>query len=378
MSGRTVGYDNKLPDVLPAYAPLGGDAGMAEWTRTSTDLGELIALHENYVDFYPNAPSWNENDVARDSAGKRVPAWFNEGTGIQSYAVAPDAILKYAQRITPMVQQRFQPNASYLDVHSAVPPWFHVDFRAGRSGAGEFNTVWNAHRDLWSLFRRTHHGPVLGEGANHWYWSGLLDGVEAQFGVGVPGNSGMTAPLFADFDLAAIHPLQFNHGMGYLERWLPTDYEKVQHGRIPPVTILDQYRMQEIAFGHAGFIASPFQNNLAFIWQEHHLVSPVSAQYATAKVRTIEYELDGKMHSAGGAIAAGSAMDRIRVAYANGLTIYANGREAAWSPAGTGRKLPQFGWCANGPGLRADTSMRTSLKGVPIVTDYAETPTTLW
>ena len=35
---------------------------------------------------------------------------------------------------------------------------------------------------------------MLGEGANHWFWSGCLDGVEAQFGVGWPGSAGRTAP----------------------------------------------------------------------------------------------------------------------------------------------------------------------------------------
>ena len=69
-------------------------------------------------------------------------------------------------------------------MHSAVPPWFHVDFRAGEPGAGMFRTVFDAHRDLWAFERKTHHGPVFGEGNCHAYWSGLLDGTEAQFGTG--------------------------------------------------------------------------------------------------------------------------------------------------------------------------------------------------
>jgi hypothetical protein len=372
------GYDNKLPDVLPAYAPLGGDAGMLEWTRTAEGLGEMIALHENYVDFYPNAPSWNQADVACDGNGQREKAWFNEGTGIQSFAVAPDAILKYARQITPQVQAQLSPNASYLDVHSSVPPWFHVDFRADQAGAGKFQTVWNAHRDLWQYFREVHKGPVLGEGANHWFWSGLLDGVEAQFGVGVPGNSGQTAPLFVDFDLAAIHPLQFNHGMGYLERWLPSDFDAVWHTRIPSMKTLDQYRMQEVAYGHAGFIASPFQNSLPFIWQEHHLISPLAGRYATAKVRRIEYEVGGRLLPSAGAIAAGCAFDRVKVTYENGLTIWANSRSAEWGPEGAGAVLPQYGWCASAPGFRAGTTLGKAESGASIVTDMADSNRTLF
>lgn len=372
------GYDNMLPDVLPAYAPLGGDSEMKVWTSTATSLGELMSLHENYVDFYPNAHSWNESDVARDSKGQRVTAWLNEGTGIQSFAVAPDAILKYAREITPQVQERFRPNASYLDVHSAVPPWFHVDFRSDHAGAGMFSTVWNAHRDLWKLFRETHKGPVLGEGNNHWYWSGLLDGVEAQFGTGVPGNTGMTAPLLVDFDLATIHPLQLNHGMGYVERWLPGDFDKVWHTRIPSMKTLDQYRMQEVAYGHAGFIASVFQNSLPFIWQEHNLIWPLTARYAEAAVQSIAYERDGRFVGAGAIAAEGGAFDRVRITYANGLTIYANSNAQVWQPDKRHPAVPQYGWIASAPEFEASTALRNDDKGNAIVTDLCRKPDSLF
>lgn len=374
------GYDNMLPDVLPAYAPLGTNADMKTWAGAARNLGELFSLHENYVDFYPNAPSWNEQDVALDSHGQRVTAWLNEGTGIQSFAVAPDAILKYAKRITPQVQEAFEPNASYLDVHSAVPPWFHVDFRADHAGAGEYQTVWNAHRDLWSLFRTVHKGPVLGEGNNHWFWSGLLDAVEAQFGTGVSGNSGQTAPLFVDFDLAAIHPLQFNHGMGYLERWLPADFDAVWHTRIPSTKTLDQYRMQEVAYAHAGFVPAVFQNNLPFLWQEHHLISPLSSRYATAEVKSIEYERNGKLIGGGeeAATADRGAFDRVAITYTNGLHIWANSRDVAWQPAQNAPRLPQFGWLAISEGFQADTSLRRDASGKEVVTDYVRTAQSLF
>ncbi|HLK57404.1 MAG TPA: DUF5696 domain-containing protein, partial [Chthonomonadaceae bacterium] len=367
------GYDNKLPDVLPAQAGLGGDAGMQTWAHTAVGLGEFFALHENYVDFYPNAPSYNEADVARDPEGMLVPAWKNL---IQSYAVAPNAILKYARKFTPDVHARYHTNASYLDVHSAVPPWFHVDFRADQPGAGEFATVWNTHRDLWKLFRETHQGPVLGEGANHWYWSGLLDGVEAQFGVGVPSNGGQTAPLFVDFDLWNIHPLQFNHGMGYLERWLSSGYEGEWQSNIPTMQTLDQYRMQEVAYGHAGFIAAPLVRNLPFLWQEHNLMWPLTSRYATAQVVSIRYEQDGALLETEAALRAGSAFDRVEIRYDNGLTIWANGRAENWTVKGSGGAfvLPQYGWLAEGKDFRAGTLLRSTTEGGSVVADSVETP----
>ncbi len=367
------GYDNQLPDVLPPYEPFGGADGMKVWTDTARRLGQQIALHENYVDFYPNAPSWNEADVALDSAGKRVLAWLNEGTGIQSFAVAPDAILKYAGQITPEVQKGFKPNASYLDVHSAVPPWFHVDFRADHPGSGKFSTVFNVHKDLWNLFRKTHNGPVLGEGNNHWFWSGLLDGVEAQFGTGVAGNAGTTAPLMPDFDLFAIHPLQYNHGMGYLERWLPADADKTWHGRIPPTLLLDQYRMQEAVYGHAAFIPTVFERSVPFLWQEHHLMTPLTRLTGTAAVKRIDYFSDDNApRSASQAIAAGLNFTRVCVTYAGGIKVWANSTERVWQPSGTGERVPRYGWYAEGPGYQAGTVLKKGADGRDYTVDFSE------
>ncbi len=209
------GYDNALPMHLPAAADKGGDEGMKTLVATGIRLGYLVALHENYVDYYPNYDFFDENDIALDSQGRKQLAWYNPGTKIQSFAEKPNAILRLATTQSPEIHRRYGTNADYLDVHSAVPLWFHVDYRAGEEGSGMFRRVWDVHRQLWQYERKTHDGPVFGEGNNHWYWSGCLDGVEAQFGSGWPANAGLSAPLMVDFDLLKIHPLQFNHGMGY-------------------------------------------------------------------------------------------------------------------------------------------------------------------
>ena len=90
----------------------------------------------------------------------------------------------------------------------------------------------------------------------------------------MPGSGGETAPLFVDFDLQKIHPLQFNHGMGYLERWYVTSSHPDWEEGLPPMKTLDQYRMQEIVYGHAGFAAAVLWTKLPFVWQEDGLVRP--------------------------------------------------------------------------------------------------------
>jgi hypothetical protein len=361
------GYDNALPAHLPAAADKGGDEGMKTLVSTATRLGDIISLHENYVDYYPNYDLFDENDIARDSEGKRQLAWYNPGTKIQSFAEKPDAILRLAATQSPEIHSRFGTNANYLDVHSAVPPWFHVDMRASEPGAGMFSTTWNVHRKLWAYERKTHNGPVFGEGNNHFYWSGCLDGVEAQFGVGWTYNGGLTAPLFVDFDLLRIHPLQLNHGMGYYERWWS---ESKWGGGAPPMAILDQYRMQEVAYGHMGFLSHSNWSNVPLAWLEHNLLTPVSARYATAKPAQIEYRVNGRWVDGTAAAKAGE-WRQARITYDNGLTIAANDAEQPLTLLGF--TLPRFGWAAKGAGVTAWTALRDG-----VACDYAETAQSLF
>jgi hypothetical protein len=346
---------------------------MSNLVATGTRLGIRCALHENYVDYYPNYDFYNTNDIALDSAGQLQHAWYNPGTRIQSFAVKPDAILRLAATQSPEIHRRYNTLADYLDVHSAVPPWFHVDDRAGETGAGQFSRVWDVHRQLWAYERDTHNGPVFGEGNNHWYWSGCLDGVEAQFGSGWPGNGGFTAPLAVDFDLLKIHPLQFNHGMGYYSRWWPSESYQTNWAGPAPMVVLDRYRMQEVAYGHAGFLDSSVYADIPLAWLEHHLLSPVMARYALARPQEILYETHGAWIDATAAAKLDDAgvWNRVRVRYENGLVVTANGDSNALALGPW--LLPDLGWVAEGAGITAGTTVRDG-----VISDFADTGDTLF
>lgn len=367
------GYDNALPMHYPANSHYGGDAAMSHLVAVAARLGIRCALHENYVDYYPNYDFFNTNDIALDSAGHLQHAWFNPGTRIQSFAVKPNAILRLAASQSPEIQRRYQSRANYLDVHSAVPPWFHVDMRAGEAGAGQFHTVWDVHRQLWAYERGVYGGPVFGEGNNHWYWSGCLDGVEAQFGSGWPGNGGFTAPLAVDFDLLKIHPLQFNHGMGYYERWWPSESYHTNWSGLPPLAVLDRYRMQEAIFGHAGFLGGSVYANVPLAWLEAHLLSPVTSRDALARPTAIRYRVGAQWLDATAAAKLNSpeVWNCVQVQYENGLTLTAN---TASNTVAVGQwLLPQFGWVAQGAGVTAGTVLRDG-----VVTDFAQTADSLF
>jgi hypothetical protein len=357
------GYDNALPAHVPARAAQGGEAAMRELSATAKRLGYRLALHENYVDYYPNYEHFTTNDVSLNATGGLIKAWLNEGTGVQSFAVKPSAILHLSREQSPEIHRRYDTTASYLDVHSCVEPWFHVDQRAGEPGAGTLSAVWNAHRALWAYHRKVHAGPATGEGNRHWLWSGWLDGVEAQFGTGWPNEAGRTAPLLVDFNLLRIHPLQLNHGQGYYDRW---------HGKTPPwgdgmpMAVLDQYRMQEVVFGHAGFLGHGLWRDPAAAWLEQHLVGPVTVQHAEDRVARIRYFVDGRWVDTTAAAKLGR-FDRVQITYARGLTITANGADDDWTVEGW--RLPAFGWIATNRGFTAGTVRKDG-----VVVDLVESP----
>ena len=349
------GYDNEYPTVLPANKGLGGDEQLKKYADTAKSLGYLWGVHENYVDFYPNSEAWKPDDVALLPDGKQVPAWLNI---IQSYGYKPTAIVPYAKKYGQQIHDRFGTTDLFLDVHSAVPPWFRVDARATEPGAASFRPVWDAHIGLWQAERAIHGGPAFGEGANHFFWSGYLDGVEAQV------NGGETCPLLMDFDLLKMRPLQLNHGMGYMERWLSAGYGGDWTGTMGTTPARDRYRAMEVAYGHAGYLASQCWRLLPHAVREYYLVRPVMQLTTLGKVQRIEYGIGDRLVSADIAAVRGGA-DRAPVTYDNGLELWSNIGATDWKVGES--VIPGNGYLAKAPGLVSGTTVRNGL-----VSDYRE------
>ncbi|MBI2299025.1 MAG: hypothetical protein HYU66_08805 [Armatimonadetes bacterium] len=338
------GYDNEYPDVLPPNAGLGGDAGLKTLTAACRELGYLFSVHENYIDFYPNAKSYDAQDLALDPAGKPYPAWVNV---VQSYVMKPSRMTHYAEPVARAVHETYGTTASYLDVHTCIPPWSRVDYDNAVPGAAQFRQQQAEHGDLFALMRREHHGPLFGEGHAQLYWAGLCDGVEAQVG------GGSRAPLILDFDLLKMHEQMVNHGMGYQERWLPTGYTANWGGLLMTPAEADRYRCTEVAYGHAGFISNQASRSLPLALREYHLVQPIQARCAAAKAVEILYEVDGSLVPLAHALAAG-VTERVRVKWDSGLTVWVNRQEDEWTV--DGHALPQDTFRAEGAGLEAWTA----------------------
>jgi len=350
------GYDVKLPAHYPADPRMGGDEGMKVLGTTAKNLGYVFSLHENYIDYYPDYPEYTEEAVAIDQNGNRINAWYNPGTHIQSFRLKPTWIEKYARQESPKIHEAYQTTAAYLDVQPTGPPW-QTDFDAREEGAASFKYVFDKLTWLYNFERETHGGPLFGEGNQHAFWAGRVDGCEAQI------QGGQFCPVLVDFDLLKVHPLMVNHGMGYYSRWY-TSGEPAYRG--PKDGEIDKYRSQELAYGHAGFIDTAFHKNLTQVLREYYLTQPLMARYCAYLPEKILYMLGDKWVNSNMACMT-DASRKVYVKYNSGLELWVNNEEDNWNIEGY--TLPPFGFLGKGAGAISTTAKFGNATG-----DYSETP----
>ena len=133
------GYDRQHPDALPPAPDAGGWDGMKRWADACKELGYLYNLHDQYRDYYIDAPSFDtqfavhEEDSlgqVKEFPGTRFGTW-KEGVipymdhwdgGKMAYLDAryePGHLIKNYRL---MFEHGIHTEGSYLDVFGYVPP----------------------------------------------------------------------------------------------------------------------------------------------------------------------------------------------------------------------------------------------------------------
>jgi hypothetical protein len=64
-----MGYDREHVDMWPPSEAAGGIDGLSKACQAVIEKGYLFALHDNYDDFYPDAPTYDEKYILRDKDG---------------------------------------------------------------------------------------------------------------------------------------------------------------------------------------------------------------------------------------------------------------------------------------------------------------------
>ncbi|GAB4136228.1 MAG: hypothetical protein Kow0040_22130 [Thermogutta sp.] len=311
----------------------GGDEGQAEYARKVRALGFRYGIYNNYTDFAPVNEFWHEDMVTRLSDGNWQTAWP------RCYNPKPARAVEFEARLAPIIQQKFQLDTAYCDVHTAVRPWSYVDYDARVPGAGTFAATFYAYGEIMLHQKQTWNGPVYSEGNNHWYYCGLTDGNYGQDQLAHLSER----PWLADFDLRKLHPLCCNFGMGNPGMFFGNaGLGKTAEER---ETRLDRFLAATLAFGHTGFLV--LDGGIPTAARSYFNLQQVHAAYAQAVAEDIRYaDRDGKLLDSSTAVATGAfERSQIRTRYSNGLTVSVNGHpKEDWEV--DGMVLPPNGWLA--------------------------------
>lgn len=292
---------------LNAAPGRGGDEVLRQFVSDIKALDWRIGLYSNYTDFAPVNALWHPDHVIRLPNGDWQRAWM------RCYAPKPMWGWQMQAEYAPKIHAKFGSNHSYCDVHTTFMPSEREDYDARVPGAATFRRTYECFGRLLYNEKFAYEGPVFSEGRNHWLYAGLVDGNYAQ----LAGASPSAEPLFVDFDLLKIHPLETDAGMGAPGMF----FKKTQPD-------LDQFIATTLAYGHIGFAE---WTTIDGVLKIYNMVQPAQKRYAMVPVERIEYESGGKLVDTSQALVSGAYLNnRVHVRYQNGTDVYVNGSDAPW------------------------------------------------
>ena len=130
------GYDSVHPEVLPPNAAAGGAAGLKQFREAARKMGWLFGLHDQYMDIYADAPSYDPARFMIRENGK--PNILNVWAGGPCAHMCSSESLKFVKRNfvegvrdqymyhnSPSIYDICQPDASYLDCFCRIHECFN-------------------------------------------------------------------------------------------------------------------------------------------------------------------------------------------------------------------------------------------------------------
>ena len=134
-----LGYDRQHPDSLPPPEPAGGWAGMRRLVNACRELAYPVILHDQYRDYYLDAPSYDpqfavhEEDTSippkqfpgsrfGDSKEGRIPFMRHWDGGKQAYLNARFQLGHLLKNYQLFFANDVKPQGIYIDVIGYVPP----------------------------------------------------------------------------------------------------------------------------------------------------------------------------------------------------------------------------------------------------------------
>lgn len=321
----------------------GGSAAVKELVDYIKSKDWRVGLYTNYTDYAPVNANWNEDWVQQGPKGEWQVSWA------RCFAPKPMKSLEAQRKFAPKIHAQFGTNHSYCDVHTAITPMSRVDYDYRVPGAGTFRRTFECYGQILLNEKKAYNGPVYSEGGNHWWYAGLVDGNYAN---AYP--SLKEQPIFPDFHLLKIHPLEMDAGNVYVKG--------------------SEYLAYTLAHGNIGIC----DGEETEMMKRYYMLQPLQEHYSMIPVRTILYEQNGNFYETSEALKEGyNKKARLKVEYESGCITYVNFEEKPWLIEDKCRKvsLPQFGvyvvanngktWALSGNLLAEDKSSAVDIMQSP-------------
>lgn len=116
-----MGYDREHVDMWPPSERAGGISGLKRACERARKHGYFFALHDNYNDFYPDAPSYDEKYIIKDKDGsiRQGGIWDGGLCHVMCSAVQG----QFLQRNLNLILEFIPLNGYYFDVVTSASPY---------------------------------------------------------------------------------------------------------------------------------------------------------------------------------------------------------------------------------------------------------------
>lgn len=321
------GYDYRLPDIFPPDPKLGTLEDLQRLGAICRKRDVPWGLHDNYIDFYPDADGYSYEHVAFNEFGQPRKAWLNQGRDAQSYTWRPDRFQPFLKRNLELIQKALAPTASFVDVFTSSNGFDYYDRQGVFHSKLETSRHWG---QCFDEIRQTFGGnaPTSSEaGSDH--LTGHLDGADCQL-LHISAEPRRFANRVVCADWACVpwfdavnHARFILHGVGYSGRY-EGGRSREAHG-----IASDDYLSAELLTGHALMIDLKGLGREAV--RKYWLAQDVVRALAMDDVANVEFA-EGDIH-------------RLVIDWRRGARVYVNRGAADWTVGG--HTLPPYGYLAS-------------------------------
>jgi len=321
------GYDYRLPDIYPPQPQLGTIEDMQQIAKVCAEHNIPWGLHDNYIDFYPDAADYSYDHICFTEQGTPIKAWINKGRNAQSYRWRPDHIMPFVKRNLKLIKPNFKPTHYFIDVFTSLPCFDFYDRQGNFHSMLETRECWGE-AFAWIRNYLGGNSPTTSE-AGHDQLIGYLDGSDCQHMTLSPEKGWPHIRISCKdwervpwFD-AVLHDKFSLHGVGY-----PSRYKLKQAPSDQRITESDDYISAEILEGHALMIDRGAFGRGAV--RKYWLAQDFIRSIALDNIENVEF-VEGDIH-------------RQLIKWKSGAHVYVNRGDKDWKVAG--KRLPQYGYFA--------------------------------